>query len=91
MSELQNRLDAEFLLAQMCSVKFKEWIVVLATLLQRSEVLYDIFRYDLRLWKAYSVTLESHLAFAHYHDLLQILEAKLSATSREESNRGSIS
>jgi hypothetical protein len=58
MSELQNRLDAEFLLAQMCSVKFKEWIVVLATLLQRSEVLYDIFRYDLRLWKAYSVTLE---------------------------------
>lgn len=38
MSELQNRLDAEFLLAQMCSVKFKEWIVVLATLLQRSEV-----------------------------------------------------
>ncbi|KAG7635234.1 Ribosome control protein 1 [Arabidopsis suecica] len=91
MSELQNRLDAEFLLAQMCSVKFKEWIVVLATLLQRSEVLYDIFRYDLRLWKAYSVTLESHLAFAQYHDLLQILEAKLSATSREESNRGSIS
>ncbi|CAH8269381.1 unnamed protein product [Arabidopsis lyrata] len=58
MSELQNRLDAEFLLAQMCSVKFEEWIVVLATLLQRSEVLYDIFRYDLRLWKAYSLTLE---------------------------------
>ncbi|XP_010512496.1 PREDICTED: RAB6A-GEF complex partner protein 1-like [Camelina sativa] len=91
MSELQNRLDAEFLLAQMCSVKFKEWIVVLATLLQRSEVLYDIFRYDLRLWKAYSMTLQSHLGFAQYHDLLQILEDKLSATAREESNRGSIS
>ncbi|CAG7903092.1 unnamed protein product [Brassica rapa] len=26
MIELQNRLDAEFLPAQMCSVKFKEWI-----------------------------------------------------------------
>ncbi|XP_010479412.1 PREDICTED: uncharacterized protein LOC104758281 [Camelina sativa] len=87
MSELQNRLDAEFLLAQMCSVKFKEWIVVLATLLQRSEVLYDIFRYDLRLWKAYSMTLQSHLGFAQYHDLLQILEDKLSATVGEESNR----
>ncbi|EOA25322.1 hypothetical protein CARUB_v10018639mg [Capsella rubella] len=91
MSELQNRLDAEFLLAQMCSVKFKEWIVVLATLLQRSEVLYDIFRYDLRLWKAYSMTLQSHLGFAQYHDLLQILEDKLSANAGEESNRGSIS
>ncbi|KAI3893694.1 hypothetical protein MKX03_032110 [Papaver bracteatum] len=38
MSTLQSRLDAEFLLAHMCSVKFKEWIVVLATLLRRSEV-----------------------------------------------------
>ncbi|XP_048597309.1 guanine nucleotide exchange factor subunit RIC1-like isoform X1 [Brassica napus] len=91
MSELQNRLDAEFLLAQMCSVKFKEWIVVLATLLQRSEVLYDIFRSDLRLWKAYSMTLQSHLGFAQYHDLLQILEEKLSATAGEGSSRGSIS
>ncbi|CAA7023038.1 unnamed protein product [Microthlaspi erraticum] len=91
MSELQNRLDAEFLLAQMCSVKFKEWIVVLATLLQRSEVLYDIFRYDLRLWKAYSVTLQSHLAFAQYHDLLEVLDEKLSATVRDEKTRSSIS
>ncbi|TQD72511.1 hypothetical protein C1H46_041949 [Malus baccata] len=33
---LQSRFDAEFLLALMCSVKFKEWIVVLATLLRRS-------------------------------------------------------
>ncbi|KAL0663186.1 hypothetical protein Bca4012_100023 [Brassica carinata] len=41
-SELQNRLDAEFLPAQMCSVKFKEWIVVLATLLQRSESLESV-------------------------------------------------
>lgn len=38
MSILQSRFDAEFLLAHMCSVKFKEWIVVLATLLRRSEV-----------------------------------------------------
>ncbi|KAF6162199.1 hypothetical protein GIB67_008328 [Kingdonia uniflora] len=38
MGTLQSRLDAEFLLAHMCSVKFKEWIVVLATLLRRAEV-----------------------------------------------------
>jgi hypothetical protein len=38
MDTLQSRLDAEFLLAHMCSVKFKEWIVVLATLLRRAEV-----------------------------------------------------
>jgi hypothetical protein len=38
MGMLQSRLDAEFLLAHMCSVKFKEWIVVLATLLRRAEV-----------------------------------------------------
>ncbi|OIV90501.1 hypothetical protein TanjilG_32378 [Lupinus angustifolius] len=37
MGTLQSRLDADFLLAHMCSVKFKEWIVVLATLLRRSE------------------------------------------------------
>lgn len=114
MGTLQSRLDAEFLLAHMCSVKFKEWIVVLATLLRRSEVrfafsiltlrtnspvhgsenlnaecmpkmpdskqnnfwridllssvctlllcnhqvLFDLFRHDLRLWKAYSATLQ---------------------------------
>ena len=43
MGTLQSRLDAEFLLAHMCSVKFKEWIVVLATLLRRSEVRLDSF------------------------------------------------
>lgn len=43
MDTLQSRLDAEFLLAHMCSVKFKEWIVVLATLLRRSEVQLDSF------------------------------------------------
>ncbi|GJU72336.1 Rab6A-GEF complex partner protein 1-like protein [Tanacetum coccineum] len=58
METLQSRLDAEFLLSHMCSVKFKEWIVVLATLLRRSEVLVDLFRHDMRLWKAYSATLE---------------------------------
>ena len=49
MGTLQSRLDAEFLLAHMCSVKFKEWIVVLATLLRRAEVLVvliDIFFFD---------------------------------------------
>ncbi|KAF5464326.1 hypothetical protein F2P56_014410 [Juglans regia] len=79
MDTLQSRLDAEFLLAHMCSVKFKEWIVVLATLLRRSEVLFDIFRHDMRLWKAYGITLQSHLAFAEYNDLLEELDEKLSA------------
>ncbi|GMJ00926.1 hypothetical protein like AT3G61480 [Hibiscus trionum] len=84
MGTLQSRLDAEFLLAHMCSVKFKEWIVVLATLLRRSEVLFDLFRHDMRLWKAYSMTLQSHPSFAEYHDLLDDLEEKLSSTAKSE-------
>ncbi|XP_019190491.1 PREDICTED: RAB6A-GEF complex partner protein 1-like isoform X2 [Ipomoea nil] len=84
METLQSRLDAEFLLAQMCSVKFKEWIVVLATLLRRAEVLFDLFQHDLRLWNAYSTTLQSHPAFAEYHDLLAFLELKLRPTSSPE-------
>ncbi|CAA2992972.1 RAB6A-GEF complex partner 1-like [Olea europaea subsp. europaea] len=84
MGTLQSRLDAEFLLAQMCSVKFKEWIVVLATLLRRSEVLFDLFRHDLRLWKAYSITLQSHSAFTEYHDLLESLEERLSLIANSD-------
>ncbi|KHG03882.1 Protein RIC1 [Gossypium arboreum] len=84
MGTLQSRLDAEFLLAHMCSVKFKEWIVVLATLLRRSEVLFDLFRHDMRLWKAYNMTLQSHSSFAEYHDLLDDLEEKLSSTANAE-------
>ncbi|KAI8026736.1 RAB6A-GEF complex partner protein 1 [Camellia lanceoleosa] len=84
MGTLQSRLDAEFLLAHMCSVKFKEWIVVLATLLRRSEVLFDLFQHDMRLWKAYSVTLESHPAFAEYQDLLEALQGKLSSMASLE-------
>ncbi|GFY92513.1 quinoprotein amine dehydrogenase, beta chain-like [Actinidia rufa] len=80
MGTLQSRLDAEFLLAHMCSVKFKEWIVVLATLLRRSEVLFDLFQHDMRLWKAYSVTLQSHPVFAEYQELLESLEEQLSST-----------
>ncbi|KAJ6400616.1 hypothetical protein OIU84_016125 [Salix udensis] len=79
MDTLQSRLDAEFLLSHMCSVKFKEWIVVLATLLRRTEVLFDLFQRDMRLWKAYSVTLQSHPAFSEYHDLLDGLEKRLSS------------
>ncbi|AQK55982.1 Quinoprotein amine dehydrogenase beta chain-like [Zea mays] len=81
MDTLQSRLDAEFLLAHMCSVKFKEWIVVLATLLRRTEVLVDLFQHDLRLWKAYSITLQSHDVFREYLDLLNILEEQLSSVS----------
>ncbi|XP_045793411.1 guanine nucleotide exchange factor subunit RIC1-like [Trifolium pratense] len=84
METLQSRLDADFLLAHMCSVKFKEWIVVLATLLRRSEVLFDLFRHDFRLWKAYSSTLQSHPAFIEYQDLLEDLEEKLSSVANEE-------
>ncbi|KAL8138535.1 hypothetical protein V2J09_004536, partial [Rumex salicifolius] len=79
MDTLQSRLDAEFLLAQMCSIKFKEWIVVLATLLRRSEVLVDLFQHDVRLWRAYCQTLQSQPAFVEYHDLLEDLEEKLSS------------
>uniref|UniRef100_A0A0E0CSC4 Anaphase-promoting complex subunit 4 WD40 domain-containing protein n=1 Tax=Oryza meridionalis TaxID=40149 RepID=A0A0E0CSC4_9ORYZ len=81
MNTLQSRLDAEFLLAHMCSVKFKEWIVVLATLLRRAEVLVDLFRHDLRLWKAYNITLQSHDVFREYLDLLNTLEEELSSVS----------
>ncbi|KAK9279850.1 hypothetical protein L1049_013532 [Liquidambar formosana] len=86
MGTLQSRLDAEFLLAHMCSVKFKEWIVVLATLLRRSEVLFDLFRHDMRLWKAYNITLQSQPAFAEFHDLLEALEEKLSSVDSLEEN-----
>ncbi|KAJ1378646.1 Ribosome control protein 1 [Sesbania bispinosa] len=84
MGTLQSRLDADFLLAHMCSVKFKEWIVVLATLLRRSEVLFDLFRHDFRLWKAYGTTLQSHPAFTEYQDLLEDLEEKLSSVANVE-------
>ncbi|CAN4108991.1 unnamed protein product [Withania somnifera] len=84
MGTLQSRLDAEFLLSHMCSVKFKEWIVVLATLLRRFEVLFDLFQHDLRLWKAYSITLKTHPSFVEYHDLLESLDEKLSSTSNSE-------
>ncbi|KAL5718688.1 hypothetical protein ACHQM5_011565 [Ranunculus cassubicifolius] len=79
MDTLQSRLDAEFLLSHMCSVKFKEWIVVLATLLRRSEVLFDLFRNDMRLWTAYSLTLQSQPAFSDYSDLLEVLQDQLPA------------
>ncbi|CAA6666701.1 unnamed protein product [Spirodela intermedia] len=81
MGSLQSRLDAEFLLAHMCSVKFKEWIVVLATLLKRTEVLFDLFRHDIRLWKAYRTTLQSQPAFEEYWDLLRALEEQLSSVT----------
>ncbi|KAL0907352.1 hypothetical protein M5K25_021756 [Dendrobium thyrsiflorum] len=87
MGTLQSRLDAEFLLAHMCSVKFKEWIVILATLLRRMEVLFDLFRHDPRLWKAYSITLQSHPAFDEYLDLLDLLEEKLASVRDVDENQ----
>ncbi|OEL29002.1 hypothetical protein BAE44_0009984 [Dichanthelium oligosanthes] len=45
------------------------------------KVLVDLFRYDLRLWKAYSITLQSHDVFREYLDLLNMLEEELSSVS----------
>ncbi|CAN6710942.1 unnamed protein product [Malus baccata var. baccata] len=70
MGTLQSRFDAEFILAYMCSVKFK--------------VLFDLFQHDMRLWKAYSITLQSHPAFTKYHDLLGDLDERLSSTETFE-------
>ncbi|KAK9018603.1 hypothetical protein V6N11_001574 [Hibiscus sabdariffa] len=47
-------------------------------------VLFDLFRHDMRLWKAYSMTLQSHPSFAEYHDLLDDLEEKLSSPANSE-------
>ena len=58
MNILQSRLDAEFLLAHMCTVGFKEWIVVLATLLRRTEVRFALLfslLYTLHILKQYFV------------------------------------
>lgn len=77
MDMLQSRLDAEFLLAHMCTVGFKEWIVVLATLLRRIEVLLDLFRGDIRLWNAYSQTLKLQSEFSQFEDLLYAIEESL--------------
>ncbi|KAJ3695374.1 hypothetical protein LUZ60_000751 [Juncus effusus] len=90
MDTLQSRLDAEFLLAHMCSVKFKEWIVVLATLLSRAEVLVDLFRHDMRLWKAYSMTLQSHEEFKKYLGLLNLLEEQLSSVTDDKIQNGAL-
>ncbi|KAK8636279.1 hypothetical protein V6N13_004983 [Hibiscus sabdariffa] len=48
------------------------------------QVLFDLFRHDMRLWKAYSMTLQSHPSFAEYHDLLDDLEEKLSSPANSE-------
>ncbi|PWZ24900.1 hypothetical protein Zm00014a_008363 [Zea mays] len=45
------------------------------------KVLVDLFRHDLRLWKAYNITLQSHDVFTEYLDLLNILEEELSSVS----------
>ncbi|URD86260.1 RIC1 [Musa troglodytarum] len=44
-------------------------------------VLVDLFRHDLRLWTAYSRTLQSHPSFHNYLDLLDVLEEQLASVS----------
>ncbi|KAK3009400.1 hypothetical protein RJ639_014663, partial [Escallonia herrerae] len=90
MGTLQSRLDAEFLLAHMCSVKFKEWIVVLATLLRRSEVLFDLFQHDTRLWKAYSITLQASTCNSNLEKSEAAAEFGRSKSSMKISGNGSI-
>nr|XP_025696273.1 uncharacterized protein LOC112797505 isoform X4 [Arachis hypogaea] len=46
--------------------KLKEWILVLLTLLRSSEVLFDLFHHDVRLWKAYSTMLQPADSFKIY-------------------------
>ncbi|KAL3686109.1 hypothetical protein R1sor_004131 [Riccia sorocarpa] len=76
----EGRQDAEFLLGQMRTVGFKEWVVVLATLLRHSEMLLEIFRGDTRLWDAYSKTLQTQDNFLEYEDFLLTLEQDLGIT-----------
>ncbi|KAJ8900552.1 hypothetical protein K2173_025329 [Erythroxylum novogranatense] len=47
-------------------------------------VLFDPFRHDLRLWKAYSFTLQSHTTFTEYQDLVEDLEVRLSSVPELE-------
>nr|CAB3451299.1 unnamed protein product [Digitaria exilis] len=56
-----------------------------------SQVLVDLFRHDLRLWKAYSITLQSHDVFREYLDLLNMLEVQLSSVSDHTLQNGALS
>ncbi|KAJ6841040.1 RAB6A-GEF complex partner protein 1-like [Iris pallida] len=57
--------------------------------LRRAEVLFDLFQHDLRLWRAYITTLQSHPAFEEYLDLLNDLEEQLSSVTYLDGQRGS--
>ncbi|KAJ0053216.1 hypothetical protein Pint_00472 [Pistacia integerrima] len=48
------------------------------------QVLFDLFRHDTRLWKAYAITLQSHPTFAEYQDLLEALEERLTSVANME-------
>ncbi|CAI7744404.1 unnamed protein product, partial [Closterium sp. NIES-53] len=76
---LQSRLDAEFLLAHVRTVGFHEWTVVLATLLQRSEVLAELFQNDMKLWTAYVRALKAQPNASQYDELLAAVERDLTA------------
>lgn len=77
MEGLQNRLDAEYLLAHMRAVGFHEWTVVLATLLRRAEVLAELLRGDAKLWGAYTKALKGQPNPGQYQELLTSLEREL--------------
>eukprot|EP00850_Spirogloea_muscicola_P003181 SM000012S25443 [mRNA] locus=s12:1087565:1095716:- [translate_table: standard] len=71
------RLDAEFVLNHMRAASFHEWTIVLATLLQRIEILLELFRSDLKLFRAFSTTLLAQANAAQYKDMLSVLETEL--------------
>ncbi|CAM6095693.1 unnamed protein product [Calypogeia fissa] len=76
----EGRLDTEFLLGHMRAVGFKEWVVVLGTLLRFPEVLLELFRRDVRLWEAYSKTIQSQENYLEFEEFLLALEQDLAST-----------
>ncbi|KAK3260394.1 hypothetical protein CYMTET_30647 [Cymbomonas tetramitiformis] len=74
---LAGRLEAEFLLAHMRAAGCTEWVVVLATLLQRKQLLLELFQDDRVLWRAYSRTLQGKAFSRLYSKLLAALESDM--------------
>eukprot|EP00898_Chlorokybus_atmophyticus_P004519 jgi/Chlat1/5068/Chrsp33S08959 len=75
----EMRHDAEVLLAHMRAVGCTEWVVVLATLLHRNQLLLELFQGDRQLWRAYAQTIESEFPEESYLGLLRSLEHDLAS------------
>jgi len=75
-ANLHAKLDAEYLLAHFRAVGCTEWVVVLATLLQRTQLLLELFETDKDLWQAYRRSLQQQEGGV-YAELLSKLEEQL--------------